>query len=183
MHTPFRLLLFRAVSIAMGLALSSCAVRREVDFRSFEKAPTAMTSNLSRCVAKVCPPMKHLLYYGNYGGLGQKGGEPVDAMDDLFRRHDMCYYLGGSLNTLYQSDAALIAGLEALDPSNLDERGQKYRLRAIKYFSSPMAKVVGKPVFLVLKRKNPEPVEGPLEEPGSVARLFDPNLPGFPPGY
>jgi len=183
MHFPLRLLLPRLLPIALGLALSSCAIRPEVDFRAYEKAPTALTSNLSRCVAKVCPPVKHLLYYGNYGGLGQKGGEPVDAMDDLFRRHDMCYYLGSSLNTLYQSDAALIAGLEALDPSILDERGQKYRLRAIKYFSSPMAKVVGKPVSLVLRRKDPERAEGPLEEPGSVARLFDTSLPGFPPGY
>ena len=41
------------------------------------------------------PTPKFRKIYGNYCGPGNKGGEPIDAVDDACRLHDMCYHYQG----------------------------------------------------------------------------------------
>jgi hypothetical protein len=76
--------------------------------------------------------------YGNYGGQGYSNGEilspgqivdysatPVDALDSLFRTHDMVYE---SPNTLVRAegDLALIKGIEQLSQSPMSGEESLY---------------------------------------------------------
>lgn len=41
------------------------------------------------------PTDKFVKVYGNYCGPGNKGGEPIDAIDNACKQHDMCYHYHG----------------------------------------------------------------------------------------
>jgi len=87
------------------------------------------------------PFSKNVVFWGNYGGPGNFGGAPVDAMDVLFLEHDLVYVKKESFRVLRESDHQLVDKLEQLDPSLLDEPGQKFRKKAIFYMRSPLGTI------------------------------------------
>ncbi|NIP96956.1 MAG: hypothetical protein GWO24_27390, partial [Akkermansiaceae bacterium] len=89
-----------------------------------------------RILAKSNPITARKSFYGNYGGPGNKGGPPQDEMDELFRRHDIVYYLSRAKGTMRVADEELISGLQSCNPAKLDEDGKEYRERAIGFFQS-----------------------------------------------
>ncbi len=149
-----------------------------IDWENFERHPESPLRNLSAAVVKAIPGLKKMVFYGNWGGIGNKGGKPIDAMDELFRRHDAVYCLGTSAPVVRESDAQLVFYLREIDPCTLSRHGAKYRKRAIRFFSSPMSKVVAKPVpSLFRKREKPNSV---FPNPRKVIEFFKPHSPGMP---
>lgn len=122
------------------------------------------------------PGNKHRYHYGNWGGPGAEGGEPVDEMDELFRRHDISYDLVHSLGRMRLSDELLVHYLVTkVDPSDLTEHGKLYRQQAITYFRSPLSRTLGKPMRSFFVRK--EHPEGLFAEDGSLEEFFNPEVP------
>ena len=56
------------------------------------------------------PTEKFTHIYGNYGGPGNRGGEPIDGIDAACKKHDMCYHYQGRDNPA--CDLALIQDLD-----------------------------------------------------------------------
>ncbi len=141
------------------LALAaSCSTPRgpyELDYTQYPKLPQAPTSSILRTVAYVVPGLKSKAIYGNYGGPGSKPGAPVDDMDEIFRRHDIAYFEGVTLDELRESDRTLIHRLKAIDPSGLSKKAAAYRDRAIRFFESATSKTFGKPRDVIEGRKKP----------------------------
>ena len=138
---------------ATSVGLVSCVANRPVDLES--RAPTSTFSHRLASVSL----LKGVLLYGNWGGPGNLGGEPIDAMDELFRRHDLAYYLSRGRDTMRYSDLLLIEELRKLDPDTLDDAALRYRKETITYFESDFAHVIGKPPRALIYRR---------ELPGSV---------------
>jgi len=99
--------------------------------------------------------------YGNYGGPGYSNGEvlafpdqsvdytapPVDALDDLFRTHDMVYD-SPDRQVRAEGDLALIQGLEALSQNPLPPEQSLYGGAAILAGIRQMAVVNAHPELL-----------------------------------
>ena len=99
--------------------------------------------------------------YGNYGGPGYSNGQvlsspdqpvdysapPVDALDALFRFHDMAY---DSPSTLVRAegDLALIKGIEGLSSGQLPPEQSLYAGAAILFGIQQLALVNGYPELL-----------------------------------
>lgn len=63
-----------------------------------------------------------LKFYGNYGGLGNKGGKPWDDLDKVFQKHDYHYGKRGFLDA--KSDAIMLQGIpSALFKKNIHKEG------------------------------------------------------------
>ncbi len=148
-RTSISLRLF-LVSGAVSLGLTSCKTlekpRRAVAYEQYEKIPILPTSRVYRTLLKVTPIIGRETFYGRYGGFGNKGGEPIDPLDNLFRKHDIVYYEANDYLDLVAADQALLNEMQKLDPTTLQDRGQKYRRRAINYFESPGTLFLTKPV-------------------------------------
>ena len=131
--------------------LANCSAPRIVvntcrlDYTQYPLLPQARTSTVLRTVAFIVPGLHQQAIYGNYGGPGSKPGAPVDNMDEIFRRHDIAYLEGVTLEELYESDRLLVKRLEAIDPEELTWSQNLYRWRAIKFFTSDVSKRFGKP--------------------------------------
>lgn len=131
--------------------LAGCSTSRPVDntyhldYKEYPHLPSATTSIVLRTVANLIPGLRKQVIYGNYGGPGSKPGAPIDDMDEIFRRHDIAYFEGVTLDELYESDRLLVGRLRALDPEALSWSQNLYRWRAIKFFSSPLSGRIGKP--------------------------------------
>ena len=91
------------------------------------------------------PEYAEKFFWGRYGGPGNEGGPPVDAMDVLFYWHDVAYLDGVSLWELRKADWKLIRELKRLDMDELGSGARGYRRRAIFYFRLPISWWVGKP--------------------------------------
>ena len=170
------------LNVAGLFCLSSCALHRPpIDYEAYEKMHFAPGAKVLRNATKALPGINQHVYYGNYGGPGNNGGSPADTMDELFRRHDIAYYLCESPETLYRADELLVEGLKSLKPEDLSmTRSEKFRQRAIKYFEGPLAQSgLGKP-GAIMRREETE-INCPLEVQGVLEALFDLNLPGMPP--
>jgi hypothetical protein len=99
--------------------------------------------------------------YGNYGGPGYSNGAvltspnqavdysvpPVDALDALFRFHDMAYD-SPSLLTRAEGDLALIRGIEGLSLGRLPPEESLYAGGAILFGIEQLAVVNGHPELL-----------------------------------
>lgn len=131
--------------------LAGCTTSSPVDntyqlnYSEYPHLPNAPTSVVLRTIANIIPGLRMQAIYGNYGGPGCKPGAPVDNMDEIFRRHDIAYFEGVTLEELYESDRLLVGRLQALDPEELSWAQNRYRRRAIKFFSSSMSERIGKP--------------------------------------
>ena len=77
------------------------------------------------------PTEKFQHLYGNYGGRGNRGGEPIDIIDAACKKHDMCYYYQGRDNP--ECDKALVKDMEDLDGVKLTIK-QRAAAQLIKLF-------------------------------------------------
>ena len=82
---------FRVAVASAVFGLTGCSTRTVViDYESYPKLPMTVPVKVLRFVAKG-PLTRDKAFWGNYGGPGNEGGEPVDAMDEFFRQHDVSY--------------------------------------------------------------------------------------------
>lgn len=144
----------RFLVLVATAVLSSCSAKvLHIDYYAYPQLPELTSSKFLKKLAMSSPKLEAKAFYGNYGGPGNKAGKPVDAMDELFWLHDIAYLESYKYRQMRQADIDLIAGLEKVDSSKLTPGGELYRLRAIDYFSSPVSRVVGKPISVILGLK------------------------------
>jgi hypothetical protein len=156
----------------------SCASTDRIVYSSYQKMPPSLSGAVTRTVLKANPRTRDRAFYGNYGGSGNHGGKPLDILDELFRRHDICYTEAKSIRTLKESDRWLVNELKKLDPGTLSEEAREFRLTAIKFMSSPTAGIVGKPLITALRKR--EPKRSYFHESNALAEFLDLSNPGFP---
>lgn len=145
----------RFLLVPLIALLASCATSRstyDLDYTQYPRLPG--TSAIFRTIARLTPGVKNKAFYGNYGGPGSKPGPPVDDMDEMFRRHDIAYFEGATLDELLASDALLVQRLKALDPASLSKEAAAYRARVIRFFESGK-RTFGKSRDVVGGRKRP----------------------------
>jgi len=117
----------------------------------FPSLPCGEFSESLRAKAMGNPDLGAKFFWGNYGGPGCLGGEPVDSMDWLFYQHDVAYLDGVKLRELRAADRLLIRQLKEIDPDSLTPQGRKYRRRAIIYFRMPFSRWIGKPADVLAR--------------------------------
>lgn len=130
------------------------------DYPKLRHKPTSLFIN---AILHSNPLTAKRAFYGNYGGPGNRGGQPKDLMDELFRRHDLVYSRARSWRSLAAADRGLVAALKKLDPTQLSEKGRAYRNRAIAFFSSAAARVAGKPLFSLIRTLGHRPSQKQAE--------------------
>ncbi|MEM7385692.1 MAG: hypothetical protein AAF514_12170 [Verrucomicrobiota bacterium] len=138
--------------------------------------PDSPPIHVFRFVVKRTPVLKNQAFYGNYGGLGNRGGKPIDRIDDLFRRHDIVYYEGSSFPTLRGSDELLMKKLGEIPRSTLTDFQKAYIDQAIGYFSSVWGWRLGKPIIKWYRTKE---THEKFRQPGFIEQFFDQRTPGF----
>jgi|GEM_PF-2695637 len=149
-----------------------------VDHRQYEKTPDPLSTRVWKTLAKSNPVTAERALYGRWGGPGNDGGRPIDAVDEACRKHDIAYHGARSGCSLRAADRALVEALEAIDEHQLDEAGQAYRRRAIGFFRSPWSRVIGKPLSSHFRLR--EPTWSLFHGPRDVTEFFDPSHAGFP---
>lgn len=182
MNTRHLLIIATAAAV-----LPSCATKREVPFRpwpgapftgqmarydysSYAHIPDTPTSAVYRAVLKAIPYTRHRAFWGNWAGSGNKSGPPIDAMDEVFRRHDIVYAESRTLRTMSWSDAACVEALHGLDARKMSPQALAFRDRSASFFSNPNLKLVGKPVSSYFLRR--ESAGCPFKTEDDVRRLF-----------
>lgn len=162
------------------LFLSACATvtRHPVAYHQYQKIPLSTSSKVYRAALRSNRWTRARSFYGNYGGPGNTGGRPIDTMDDLFRRHDIVYWESRAARTMKEADRALVSRLEDLDKLALPDGAHVYRRLVMEYFGSPAAKVLGKPVLSLFRRREAE--GSVFGTAGSVREFFEADHPGFP---
>lgn len=168
---PMFAALFRIALLVIALGVSSCASRSEpaaleptvsgkavvIDrLEDLPQLPMTPGTKVFRGVLRTVPGAEKLVFWGNYGGPGNNGGAPMDAMDVLFLEHDLVYVRKESFQSLRESDRVLADSLELLDPVSLTEESQEFRKRAIFYMRSPLG-TFGKLIGTI---NNPPPPPG-----------------------
>jgi len=168
------------LTFSILVLLSSCAsVPQEpklpkVNYIAFEKVEEPVGLKLTRAFTKI-PIVKDTFHYGRWGGPGAEGGRPIDTVDELCFRHDICYDLAHSVNTMQEADKLFVHHLQQLNPNALSAPGKDYRERAISYFQSPLSRVLGKPLSSLFYRE--EHPDGLLAGEDSVNRFMDLHIP------
>lgn len=143
-----------SVIIVVAACLCSCANKQhELKLSEYPKLPSARIVDRTRACILKNERLKERALWGNYGGPGCAGGQPIDAMDELFRQHDLSYLQGIRRRELIESDRRLILQLEALEQDPLSPGAEAYRQRAINYFESPLSRVIGKPPNVIFGLK------------------------------
>jgi len=177
--TPIPLVTFAGVAV-LSLLMTSCASRipQTVDHSVYTQQPDTASSKFWRGLAKSMPFSKDAAFYGNWGGSGNKGGRPIDQLDEAFRRHDIVYHESRCGAHLKAADSALVTWLERIDADTLEPGARKYRKTAIKFMSSPLANFVGKPIGVMIRKKEWDGCYFVSTE--KVEQFFDPNHTGFP---
>ena len=117
--------------------------------------------------------------YGYYGGDGRSGERenfdgslyidpltekpvsyyktPKDALDELFRDHDLAYDRAQNLLDIMLADITLLKHLETLNPQLLDADGEKYRLKAIVVFHEKLQLQLPLVILQLIKNSIPIP--------------------------
>jgi len=173
------------ILLALSISLSACATKREApyragpgepftgrmarfDYSSHAAIPDTPTSAVYRAVLAAIPYTRENAFYGNHAGSGNRGGPPVDEMDEIFRRHDIAYAEARSLRTLQLADAACVEALQRLDTSKMSAEARGFHARSLRFFSSRNLSLVGKPVssYLIVRedRNCPFQTEDDLRE-------------------
>ncbi|GAA5479084.1 hypothetical protein [Haloferula helveola] len=148
-----------------------------VDHRQHEKTPDHASTKIWRGLAKSNGWSSERAFYGNWGGPGNRGGKPVDEMDEMFRRHDIVYYEARSGCCLRAADRALAEALKSIDTSELDRDALAFRERAIRFFESPWSRVVGKPMSYHVRMTEPD--WSRFDSSQEVFAFFDPDSSGM----
>jgi hypothetical protein len=173
--------------LTLSISLSACATKREApyragpgepftgkmaryDYSSHAPIPDTPTSTLYRAVLTAIPYTRENAFYGNHAGSGNRGGPPVDEMDEIFRRHDIAYAEARSLRTLQLADAACVEALQRLDTSKMSAEARAFHARSLRFFSSRNLSLVGKPVssYLIVR----EDRNCPFQTEGDMRKLF-----------
>ena len=151
-------MIWRPLALLTALTAASfcsCSTKQyELNLAEYPVLPAARATHLTRAVLNSNERMRSFALWGNYGGPGSNGGEPIDQMDQYFLEHDMAYLQGITREELWESDQLLVSQLEALDPDDLSPAAADYRDLAIRYFHLPLSRVIGKPPDVLLGIKN-----------------------------
>ena len=147
-----------AASSILLISLAACSSGKQSEqlrlVRSdYPALPASSFAAKLRARASLDDEIDIKFFWGNYGGPGSLGGEPVDEMDWLFYAHDVSYLDGVKLRELRASDRKLIRELKDMDPDTLSTRGRLYRRRAMLYFRLPFSRWVGKPPDVIFRTK------------------------------
>ena len=133
----------------MLLLASGCVPKTKIlDYSKYPELPNTLATKAFRLVTRT-PLTKDALYYGNYGGAGSQEGAPIDALDDIFRRHDIAYDEATLYEQTITADRVMVDELQALDAESLGPNAVKFRDRAVKFFTSGWSKLIGKPLVLM----------------------------------
>jgi hypothetical protein len=127
-----------------------------VEEAAYPKLSNNVTARLYRLLLHTNPLTKKRAFYGNYGGPGNRGGAPVDAMDALFLEHDRAYLGKRSRKQMIAADQLLVEALMGIDPDILDPTGRAYRKRAITFFSSSFSRMISKPLLCHFRKGSDE---------------------------
>ena len=137
--------------IAVIATLSGCSRKTKVlDYSQYPKLPMTVGTKSFRLLTRT-PLTRDRIYWGRYGGPGNRGGEPIDALDEIFRKHDIAYCESETREDVKKADELMIEELVALD--DLDPKAEKFRDRAVKFFTSPISQIIGKPWALVFNKR------------------------------
>lgn len=141
--------------IAAAFFLSSSCEYRPVYLNKSEypTLPSSKRTEQRRARGERDPVYEERMFWGNYGGPGDLGGQPVDEMDRLFYEHDLAYTQGVRMQELLEADRELVRQLTALDPATLSPEADAYRKRAILFFKLPVSRWIGKPGDVLLRTK------------------------------
>jgi hypothetical protein len=170
-----------------ALGFSSCATKREVpfcvspvisstgkkaryDYSHFAKIPDTPTCFTYRAVLKAIPYTRKRAFYGNYAGSGNRGGRPIDAMDNLCRLHDIVYAEAETLRTMQWADAACMEALNKLDRRTLSPEALAFRDRFTGFFINPATEWMGKPVSAFFRTQETD--DCPFQTEDDVRRFF-----------
>jgi hypothetical protein len=147
------------LSVLLALALASCATgRRNVPFRvtpnapvtgkmarydysDYSRIPDTLTSFTFRSILKTIPYTSKRAFWGNWAGSGNRGGLPVDIVDEIYRRHDIAYTEADTARTMRWADDACIAALAKL---NLTGEEKIFCDRACAFFQDKTWSWMGK---------------------------------------
>ncbi|HEX5790673.1 MAG TPA: hypothetical protein VFY13_05945 [Luteolibacter sp.] len=177
-----------ATSTLLACCIPSCAVKREVplrpapdvvvptkaarqDYSQYSKIPNTPTSLAYRTFLKTVPYSRQRAFWGNWGGCGNRGGLPVDEMDEIFRRHDIIYHEARTLHTLRIADKACLQALAKLDTRSMSPQAREFHLRSTRFFSNPNYVPIGKPISSFLRFK--ESKNCPFRSEEEIYRLFE----------
>lgn len=143
-----------AAGLMLG-AFAGCSTPEPVRLvkADYPELPASSFAAKLRAKAKVDPDLRVKMFWGNYGGPGNRGGPPRDEMDWLFYGHDLSYLQGVRLRELRASDRQLVRDLKKIDAGSLSLRGRAYRERAMLYFRLPISRWIGKPTDVLLRTK------------------------------
>jgi hypothetical protein len=156
----------------------SCTSRQVVNYAQYERIPHTAASATFRFLAQSTSFTRERAFYGNYGGPGNAGGRPRNEMDELFRRHDIVYYLARTRENMLMADDELVAGLKGIDAERLGSQAVEYRGRAVSFFESPVSHVIGKPWSSFLTSKEPDGAY--FRSPATVREFFSDEHSGMP---
>lgn len=158
-HRMSALFVVAVLSLASGACTTTSSRSSRLsssETSGFERLPQRVSTSAYRTIFKAIPYTRERAFHGNYGGSGNRGGFPTDAMDELFRRHDIVYMDTRTLPQMAAADKALVELLKELDPGTMDEDARAYRDRAISFMESPISNVIGKPPSCWIRRKEPD---------------------------
>jgi hypothetical protein len=140
------------------------------DYSTLAPIPNVPTDAVYRAIQMSVPYTRKRAFYGNWAGSGCLGGKPVDAMDELFRRHDIAYAESDTLRSMRRADAACIEALYQLPESQFTPAALKFRKRAADFFTTPAFALIGKPwrVFVLWR----ETADCPLRTEAEMRAFF-----------
>ena len=134
----------------LALLTVGCAPKTKVlDYSTYPQLPMSLPTKAFRLVTRT-PLTRDALYYGRYGGTGSKAGKPIDALDEIFRQHDIAYDEATEYKQVIEADEAMVEDLRALNVEALGPKAVRFRDKAIKFFTSKTGKWLGKPLVLIL---------------------------------
>lgn len=58
--------------------------------------------------------LKRNFFHGNYGGFGNRGGDPTDKLDAQFQKHDVGYHYSKKPEDKLRHDRALVRSTKQL---------------------------------------------------------------------
>jgi len=119
---------------------------RRYDYTTCAPIPDTPTSWAYRRVLKIIPYTRKNAFWGNWAGSGNAGGPPKDAMDEIFRRHDIAYAESNALKTMKWADEACVEALHRMDQSKMSREAIAFSQTSIRFFNNPWLLLVGKPV-------------------------------------
>ena len=169
----FPLLLSAAVLLSQSASTGGTppqAGGRQVDFSSYQKVPESRNSRFLRALLMAIRYTKERAFYGRYGGSGNMGGRPIDAVDALCRKHDIVYATAQAVPSLRLADQVFVTELLELDPQTLPPKARDFRGRAIAFMSRNTARFLGKPPVTWFRNSEPG-LTGPVDE-RKLTRFF-----------